>query len=90
MDQQKFNTVKDVDTSKIEELSAKLRGKIVMPSNDNYNETRKVYNAMIDKHPGMFVMCVDVADDYSGGTISGAFTQQAILCNNMVLCRRHE
>lgn len=33
-----------------------------MPSNTNYNETRKVYNGMIDKYPGLFAMCVDVAD----------------------------
>jgi len=33
-----------------------------MPSDADYNDTRKVYNGMIDKHPGMFVMCVDVAD----------------------------
>ena len=33
-----------------------------MPKDPGYHETRKVYNGMIDKHPGMFVMCVDVAD----------------------------
>ncbi|MBA7552288.1 hypothetical protein ES705_44846 [subsurface metagenome] len=33
-----------------------------MPSDADFDETRKVYNGMIDKQPGMFVMCVDVAD----------------------------
>jgi len=46
----------------LEEFASKLRGRIVKPTDADYNETRKVYNGMIDKHPGMFVMCVDVAD----------------------------
>ena len=56
------NQVKNLDQSLIEDFSSSLRGKVVMPKDDHYNETRKVYNGMINKHPGMFVMCVDVAD----------------------------
>lgn len=55
-------TVENLEVSKIEEFASQLRGEIVMPSNANYNETRKVYNGMIDKRPGLFAMCVDVAD----------------------------
>jgi len=54
--------VEHLEVSKIEEFASQLRGEIVMPSNTNYNETRKVYNGMIDKYPGLFAMCVDVAD----------------------------
>ena len=54
--------VKDLETSLIEELRTQIRGELIFPENSNYNETRKVYNGMINKHPGMFVMCVDVAD----------------------------
>jgi FAD/FMN-containing dehydrogenase len=54
--------VENLEVSKIEEFASQLRGEIVMPSNANYNETRKVYNGMIDKHPGLIAMCVDVAD----------------------------
>ena len=57
-----IKTVKEIDFSKIKEFGTKLRGKIVMPSDSQYDETRKVFNAMIDKRPGMFVMCRDVAD----------------------------
>jgi len=56
------NLIKNIDTSVLEEFTSKLRGRIVMPTDADFNETRKVYNGMIDKHPGMFVMCVDVAD----------------------------
>jgi hypothetical protein len=54
--------VENLEDSKIEEFASQLRGEIVMPSNANYNETRKVYNGMIDKYPALFAMCVDVAD----------------------------
>lgn len=62
MDQLILKSIKDIDSSIIEKFTAKLRGEIIMPTNDNYNETRKIYNAMIVKRPGMFVMCTDVAD----------------------------
>lgn len=62
MDQLIVNPVKDIDLSKIENFATQLRGKIIMASDDSYNETRKIYNAMIDKRPMMFAMCTDVAD----------------------------
>ena len=48
--------------AKFEEFKAQIRGEVILPDNENYNETRKVYNGMINKHPGMIIMCVDVAD----------------------------
>ena len=48
--------------AKFEEFTTQIRGEIILPENENYNESRKVYNEMIDKHPGMIIMCVDVAD----------------------------
>ena len=56
------NPVKSLDNAIIEEFASQLRGELVMPTDSHYNETRKVYNGMINKHPGMFAMCVDVAD----------------------------
>jgi len=54
--------VKELNADTIENFAAQLRGKIILPDDAQYNEARKVYNAMIDKHPGMIVKCVDVAD----------------------------
>ncbi|HEX5026381.1 MAG TPA: FAD-binding protein [Agriterribacter sp.] len=54
--------IAELDVALIEALAAQLRGKIILPKDADYDNTRKVYNAMIDKRPGMFVMCVDVAD----------------------------
>ena len=39
-----------------------LRGVILEPNDLDYDEARKVYNAMIDKKPRMIVQCTDVAD----------------------------
>ncbi len=35
---------------------------MTLPQDSDYDEERKVYNGMINKHPGMLVKCVDVAD----------------------------
>lgn len=56
------NLVKDLNVDVIEKFTSQIRGEIILPGNSNYDETRKVYNAMINKHPGMIVKCVDVAD----------------------------
>ncbi len=56
------NSVKSLDESSIEDFVSQIRGKVIRPGDPMYEEACKVYNAMIHKHPGMFVMCVDVAD----------------------------
>ncbi len=55
-------TAKAIAPNLIEAFTTQLKGKLILPSDDDYDDTRKVYNGMIDKHPGLFVMCVDVAD----------------------------
>jgi len=43
-------------------LRMKIRGDIIQPGDPQYETARKVYNAMIDKHPALIVRCVDAAD----------------------------
>ena len=57
-----FILVKDLKKSVIEEFAAKVRGKIIFPEDAEYDDARKLYNAMIDKHPGVIVKCADIAD----------------------------
>jgi FAD/FMN-containing dehydrogenase len=47
---------------KIEKLRSVLTGKVVLPGDSNYNEVRKVWNAMIDKRPAAIVQCADDHD----------------------------
>ena len=43
-------------------LKTSLRGPIIEPADPDYADTRKVYNAMIDKKPLAIACCADVAD----------------------------
>ena len=40
----------------------RLRGGIIQPGDDGYDDARKVYNAMIDRRPALIARCVDAAD----------------------------
>ena len=51
-----------IDQVTIEEFKASLRGQLIQPSDEDYNEACKIYNAMIDRRPGMIACCADVAD----------------------------
>lgn len=46
----------------ISSLKVGFRGEIIQPGDKSYDESRKVYNAMIDKHPRLIAKCKDVAD----------------------------
>jgi UDP-N-acetylenolpyruvoylglucosamine reductase len=61
METTNINTA-DLDDILVEEFKNQIRGEVVLPQDPNYDETRKVYNGMIDKHPGIIAKCVDVAD----------------------------
>ncbi len=43
-------------------LRARVRGDLIQPGDTNYDEARKLYNAMIDKKPAAIARCVDTAD----------------------------
>lgn len=46
----------------IQDLKPMLRGPLITPDDADYDEARKVYNAMIDKRPWLIVQCRDAAD----------------------------
>ena len=46
----------------VEELKNRLRGEIIQPGDDGYDDARKVYNAMIDRRPALIACCADAAD----------------------------
>jgi len=53
---------KPIREDSIPDLKAKLRGRIIELTDSDYDEARKVYNAMIDKRPRLIAQCVDAAD----------------------------
>ena len=46
----------------IEKLKGKVKGRIVLPDDPNYNKVREIWNAMIDRRPAVIVQCA-AADD---------------------------
>src|SRR5215467_792367 len=46
----------------ITQFKGSLRGKLIQPGDADYDEARKVYNAMIHKKPRLIARCADVAD----------------------------
>ncbi len=46
----------------IEQLRERVRGAVITAADDEYDEARKVYNAMIDRRPRVVVRCVNAGD----------------------------
>jgi FAD/FMN-containing dehydrogenase len=51
-----------LNENSITELKRALRGRLIQPGEKDYDEARKLYNAMIDKKPRLIVRCADIAD----------------------------
>ena len=49
-------------TELINTFKNSLHGKLVLPTDADYDIVRKVYNGMIDKHPAMIAQCIDAQD----------------------------
>jgi FAD/FMN-containing dehydrogenase len=46
----------------IAELTTRVRGQVITPGDALYDRARRVWNGMIDKHPGVIVRCTGTAD----------------------------
>jgi len=55
-------SAKTIPSNLIKTFASQLEGELILPSDANYDDTRKVYNGMIDKHPGLFAMCKNTDD----------------------------
>jgi FAD/FMN-containing dehydrogenase len=46
----------------ITDFKARLRGMVIQPDDDGYEQARKVWNGNINRHPALIVQCAGVAD----------------------------
>src|ERR1700751_4507729 len=46
----------------VEGLAAAVKGKVVEPADGDYDASRALYNAMMDKRPAAIAYCTDEAD----------------------------
>jgi len=53
---------KNIDQSKIDELKASFRGKVLPAGNHGYEQARKIWNGMFDKRPAVIARCVGTSD----------------------------
>lgn len=54
--------VSRLDKQAVSIFKGSLRGELIQPEDDRYDEARQLYNGMIDKRPGLIARCVDAAD----------------------------
>lgn len=53
---------KAINPEAVKALKADLRGEVLLPGDAGYEQTRKIWNAMIDKRPAMIVRCLGTSD----------------------------
>lgn len=46
----------------VEGFKTSLRGKLIRRGDEDYDEARTVFNAMIDRYPALIIRCAGVAD----------------------------
>jgi FAD/FMN-containing dehydrogenase len=51
-----------LDSAAVEQLDASVKGEVITPGRDGYDEARTVFNAMVDKRPAAIVRCRDPHD----------------------------
>ena len=52
----------ELQAAKLRELKGNFRGAIVLPGDNAYESARKIWNAMIDKHPALILRCATTSD----------------------------
>ena len=51
-----------VEEAEVEAFKASLRGQLIRPGDGDYDEARKLWNAMIDRRPALMARCAGAAD----------------------------
>jgi FAD/FMN-containing dehydrogenase len=51
-----------IDEVKVSDFIAGIRGQVIRPDDLQYDEGRRIWNASIDRHPGLIVRCLGTAD----------------------------
>src|SRR5215813_9343931 len=46
----------------VHDLQNRVQGEVLLPSDEGYEEARKVWNGMVDKRPALIVRCTGLAD----------------------------
>ena len=74
-------------TAPYKELTAAVRGDLIMPGDRRYDEARAVCNAMLDKRPAAIARCRDVANVIACSTSTRTSRPPAGLTPSAVQCQ---
>lgn len=50
----------------VRRLAARLRGQVLLPGDGRYDAARRVFNAMVDRHPTLIIRCAGAKDVLEG------------------------
>ena len=50
-----------LDEATVQEFKARVRGPLIRPGDAGYDDARKIFNGMIDRHPALIVRCCAVS-----------------------------
>ncbi len=59
---QQQQTTAALDETAVQDFGSRLRGALLQPGAEGYEQARQIYNATIDKRPALIARCGDVAD----------------------------
>jgi len=51
-----------IEATAVQNFADRLRGRLLRPGDGGYDEARKVWNGMIDRHPALIARCAGAAD----------------------------
>jgi len=51
-----------LDEAIVQKFKASFRGELIRPGDAGYDEARKIYNGMIDRHPALIARCTGAVD----------------------------
>jgi FAD/FMN-containing dehydrogenase len=51
-----------IEATAVQHFADRLRGRLLRPGDGGYDEARKVWNGMIDRHPALIARCAGAAD----------------------------
>jgi hypothetical protein len=54
--------MKSIRQDTVAAFRGKLRGSVILPGEDGYDAARSIWNAKVDRRPGLVVRCLGAAD----------------------------
>jgi FAD/FMN-containing dehydrogenase len=55
-----------LDSGLLEDLAGRVSGRVLLPSDDGYDEARRVHNGLVDRSPAVIIRCRSAADAAAG------------------------